>query len=107
MKTKTAKNTNANANGTLSAVSRAASTSFPHSNLRGRRSKLYPNVCLERLAKSVNLSSGYISRVMRGLNKPSLDVAQRIARELNVSLDQLTEAIYLRPKPESKRRTAR
>jgi transcriptional regulator with XRE-family HTH domain len=51
--------------------------------------RLFEAVNQSRLAHDVGLSRSYISLIFRGKRNPKLSVAARIARHLNVSLDQL------------------
>jgi transcriptional regulator with XRE-family HTH domain len=55
----------------------------------GRLCRRVPNLHLSRAAKKIGISAGHLSKVLAGKGVPSLQVAARIARVLDVSLEQV------------------
>lgn len=47
------------------------------------------NLTLEELAVAAGLTRGYVSKIERGLSKPSIGVALKLARALHIPVDEL------------------
>lgn len=47
------------------------------------------NLTLEELARMVDMTRGYLSKIERGLARPSIGVALRLANALHVSVEEL------------------
>lgn len=60
---------------------------------RGRKSKVRPDVYMSALAIEVGISAGYLSKLFRGTRTPSLPVAQRLAKCMHLSLQQLLDSL--------------
>jgi len=60
-----------------------------HTDPRGRRNSAFPGVFVARVAERCRIDAGYLSKILRGLSTPSLKVAQRIANEFGLTLDEL------------------
>ena len=56
-----------------------------------RRRRMAASLSLETLAERAGLHPTYVSMVERGVRKPTLDVAARLAKALKVGLPKLIE----------------
>ncbi|WP_076523885.1 helix-turn-helix domain-containing protein [Paracoccus saliphilus] len=54
-----------------------------------KKVRLQHGMTLEMLATKTGLTKSYLSKVERGLSKPSIEVALKIAKALNVSVEAL------------------
>ncbi len=58
---------------------------------RIKKHRINKNISITELAVKANVSKSYLSYIERGLQKnPSLQVLSRLAKTLNVSLEELT-----------------
>lgn len=62
-----------------------------------RRYRKLANMTQESLAEMCECSIGHIGHIENGNNKPSLDIAVKIANSLGVTIDQLMVENYLYP----------
>ena len=62
-----------------------------------RKYRKIANMTQESLAEMCDCSIGHIGQIENGNNKPSLDVAVKIANSLGVTIDQLMAENYLYP----------
>lgn len=62
---------------------------FKHTDKRGRRSNLRPDLYIAGLAEEVGIDRSYLSRVLRGIHTPSLKVAMRLSAALGITVEQL------------------
>lgn len=62
-----------------------------------RKYRKLANMTQEMLAEMCDCSIGHIGHIENGNNKPSLDVAVKIANSLGVTIDQLMAENYLYP----------
>lgn len=60
-----------------------------HTDPRGRRNASFPNVFVGRVAKTVGIDPGWLSKILRGLATPSLGVAKKLAGEFGMTIDEL------------------
>ncbi len=51
--------------------------------------RVQANLTLEELARAVGMTRGYVSKIERGLSRPSIGVALKLAAALHVSVEQL------------------
>jgi transcriptional regulator with XRE-family HTH domain len=54
-----------------------------------REQREQAHVSLRQLARLAGVSNPYLSQIERGLRKPSADILQRIAKGLQISVEQL------------------
>ena len=62
-----------------------------------RKYRKIANMTQESLAEMCDCSIGHIGHIENGNNKPSLDIAVKIANSLGVTIDQLMVENYLYP----------
>ena len=62
-----------------------------------RKYRKIANMTQESLAERCDCSIGHIGHIENGNNKPSLDIAVKIANSLGVTIDQLMVENYLYP----------
>ena len=62
-----------------------------------RKYRKIANMTQESLAEKCDCGVGHIGHIENGNNKPSLDVAVKIANSLGVTIDQLMAENYLYP----------
>lgn len=60
-----------------------------HSDNRGRRSSVRPDLYLEGLAREVGISSGHLSKILRGKVNPSIPVVRKLAAAMKVGVERL------------------
>ena len=65
---------------------------------RGRRCASYPDVDLRRIGKSIGISSTYAGRILNGHSRPSMGVAQKVAKLMGWTLDQVNGLYQPKPK---------
>ena len=53
---------------------------------RGRRSRLFPDLNITETAKKLGITKSHLAKVLAGQNKPSLDLAKKIADALQKDL---------------------
>jgi DNA-binding XRE family transcriptional regulator len=53
---------------------------------RGRRSALFPDLNITATAKELGITKSHLAKILSGRNKPSLDLAQKIADALGKDL---------------------
>lgn len=56
---------------------------------RGRRCASYPDMDLRRIGKFLGISSTYVGRILNGHSRPSMGVAQKFAKLMGWTLDQV------------------
>jgi len=75
--------------------------------ISGRRPTKYPELSFQVLSRTLGLNSTYVGRVLNGVSRPSMQVAERLAALMGWSLDQVN-ALYKgnKPKPSAKNHDA-
>lgn len=77
-----------------------------HKDNRGRRNPARPDLHLGEAAQRIGIHPGYLSRLLNGYTKPSLAVAEKLAPELGVPLEQLSAELARYAKERKRRRRA-
>lgn len=60
---------------------------------RGRKSKVRPDVFMRSVAVKAKISTGYVSKILRGISTPSIPVAQRMAKAMGLTLEDFLQQI--------------
>lgn len=66
------------------------------SSARGRKPRSYPDLNYQTLGRSIGISATWLGRIMNGLTRPSMPVAQKLAGVLGWSIDQVAK-LYKQP----------
>jgi transcriptional regulator with XRE-family HTH domain len=73
-------------------------------SLNLRRIRVAKGIPQERLAYDSGMDRSYVSGIERGIENPTIDVIDRLAKVLEISIDQLLVAPSGRKPPEGLRR---
>ena len=64
-----------------------------HRTNRGERSKIFPEICRQEVAKSLGVTRSHVSKILSGNVSPSVEVLERMARLLGMTMEALTHRI--------------
>ncbi len=53
--------------------------------------RIHSGLTVRELSQEIGISNGYITQIETGRNKPSLEIAFKIARFFNISVDDLAD----------------
>lgn len=66
---------------------------FRHKRKSGERSPVFPDICRAALAQRLGVTRGHVSKILSGNVSPSVEVLERMARLLGMTMEALTHRI--------------